>query len=53
MSEKPIRIIKAKKDLEKVTGVPGSVFCHNDRFVAVAKTKEGAIELAQLALDNQ
>jgi uncharacterized UPF0160 family protein len=44
---------KRDADLEKVTGVSGAVFCHNDRFVAVAKTKEGAIELAKLALDNQ
>lgn len=38
------------KDLAKVTGVPDAVFCHKARFIAVAKTKEGAIKLAELAL---
>jgi len=30
--------------LEDVTGVPGSVFCHKNRFIAVFKTREGAEE---------
>ncbi|MBI4155915.1 MAG: MYG1 family protein [Candidatus Zambryskibacteria bacterium] len=38
--------------LEKVTGVPGSVFCHNGRFIAVAKTKEAILKLANLALKD-
>jgi uncharacterized UPF0160 family protein len=37
-------------DLAKVTGVPDAVFCHRARFLAVAKTREGAIKLAELAL---
>lgn len=37
-------------DLAEVTGVPDSVFCHHARFVAVAKSKQGAIALAKLAL---
>jgi len=37
-------------ELEKVTRVPGSVFCHNNLFTAKAKTKEAAIALAELAL---
>ncbi len=41
---------KRDGDLEKITGVSGAIFCHNDRFVAVAKSKEGAIALAKLAL---
>lgn len=28
--------------LEAVTGVPGSVFCHKNRFIAVFKTRDGA-----------
>jgi uncharacterized UPF0160 family protein len=40
------------EDLEKVTGVEGSVFCHRALFLAVAKTKESAIKLAKLALEN-
>lgn len=42
---------KSDEELEKVTGVPGSVFCHNGRFLVVAKTKEAALKLAQLALE--
>ena len=32
------------------TGVPDAVFCHNQRYVAVAETKEGVLKLAELAL---
>lgn len=31
-------------DLEAVTGIPGSVFCHKNRFIAVFRTRDGAIE---------
>ena len=37
-------------ELAKVTGVPDAVFCHNGRFLAVAKSKEGALKLAEIAL---
>jgi uncharacterized UPF0160 family protein len=37
-------------ELQKVTGVEDAVFCHRNLFLAVAKTKEGAIKLAELAL---
>lgn len=30
--------------LEAATGVPGSVFCHKNRFIAVFKTRDAAIE---------
>ncbi len=43
---------KRDADLEKVTGVPGAVFCHNSRFIAVAKTKEAILQLADLALKD-
>jgi len=39
-------------DLEKITGVEGSKFCHRKLFLAVANTKEAAIQLADLALKN-
>ncbi len=32
------------EDLEAVTGVEGSVFCHKNRFIAVFRTREGALE---------
>jgi uncharacterized UPF0160 family protein len=41
---------KRDEELEKATGVPGAVFCHNDLFMCVAKTKEGILKLAELAL---
>ncbi|KKQ86565.1 MAG: hypothetical protein UT09_C0031G0002 [Parcubacteria group bacterium GW2011_GWF2_38_8] len=38
------------KEFQKITGVQDAVFCHRALFMAVAKTKEGAIKLAELAL---
>lgn len=43
---------KRDEELEKVTGVPGSVFCHNGRFMAVAKTREGVLQMAEIALNE-
>ncbi|MEK7118291.1 MAG: MYG1 family protein [Patescibacteria group bacterium] len=37
--------------LALATNVPDSIFCHNMGFIAVAKSKEGALQLAQMALD--
>jgi len=41
-----------KKDQELIdeTGVSDAVFCHNARFLVVAKSKDGAITLAEKAL---
>lgn len=36
--------------LAAVTGVPDAVFCHNGRFIAAARSYEGARALASLAL---
>ncbi len=38
------------EELQKVSGVPDAVFCHRGLFLAVAKSKEGAIKLAQIAV---
>ena len=38
------------EELQKVTGVSDAIFCHRALFLAVAKSKEGAIKLAELAL---
>src|SRR3989338_8586955 len=38
------------EDLEKASGVLDAVFCHSGLFMAVAKSKEGAIKLAKLAI---
>lgn len=40
------------EELQKATGVPEAVFCHRGLFMCVAKSKEGAIKLAQIALKN-
>ncbi len=39
------------EELQKITGVPDAIFCHRALFLAVSKTKEGAIKLAELALN--
>lgn len=42
----------AGKDLQKVTGVKDAKFCHNNLFLAISGSKEGAIKLVELALKN-
>lgn len=37
-------------DLAQVTGVPDAKFCHNGRFIAAAKSYEGAYAMAKQAL---
>ncbi|MFZ3011834.1 MAG: MYG1 family protein [Minisyncoccia bacterium] len=39
-------------ELQKITGVSDAIFCHRALFMAVAKSKEGAIKLAQIALES-
>ena len=43
---------KTGEELEKTTGVKGAVFCHNARFMAVAKTKEAILKMAEIALNS-
>jgi uncharacterized UPF0160 family protein len=38
--------------LAAVTGVADSVFCHQKRFLAVARSREGVLELARQALED-
>lgn len=40
------------EDLQKVSGVSDAVFCHRGLFLVVVKSKEGAIKLAQIALES-
>ena len=40
------------EELEKITTVAGAVFCHNARFMAVNKTKEGILKMAEIALNS-
>lgn len=39
-------------ELQNVSGVRDAVFCHRALFMAVAKSKEGAIKLAQIAVES-
>ncbi len=43
---------KRGEDLARVTGVPDARFCHNKCFLATASSKEGALALARIALEN-
>lgn len=43
---------KRDAELARVTGVPDAFFCHNGRFLVVAKSKDGAVALAKLALNS-
>jgi len=43
---------KEGSDLEQITGVKGSVFCHKGLFLTVAKTKNSAVNLTKLALNS-
>lgn len=40
------------KELAATTGVADAVFCHNGRFIAGASSKEGALALAKLAIEE-
>lgn len=40
------------EELALETGVPDATFCHNKLFIAAAKSKEGAIRLAKLAIEK-
>ncbi len=40
------------EELQNVSGVRDAVFCHRGLFLAVAKSKEGAIKLAQIAVES-
>ncbi len=43
---------KRDEALVEITGVTDAVFCHNKRFIAVAGSKDGALKLAKLAVEN-
>lgn len=43
-------LIDAK--LSEEVGIPGCVFCHNNRFICSNQTKEGALEMARKAVTH-
>lgn len=40
------------KELQKITSVSDAVFCHRGLFLAVVKSRVGAIKLAQIAVES-
>jgi uncharacterized UPF0160 family protein len=40
------------EELAAVTGVPDAVFCHNNLFIAAARSFEGILKMARTALDE-
>lgn len=40
------------EDLAAVCGVADATFCHNGRFIAAARTREAALEMARLAVNQ-
>lgn len=42
---------KTGEELQKLTGVSDAVFCHRALFLALAESKEGALKLAEIALN--
>lgn len=42
-----------KEELQKVSGVSDATFCHKALFICGAKSKEGILKLANLALDRK
>jgi uncharacterized UPF0160 family protein len=40
------------EELAAITGVPDAVFCHNNLFIASAKSFEGTLKMARLALQE-
>lgn len=43
---------KAREELAKVSGVPDAEFCHKNRYIAKAWSKEGVMTMAKKALEN-
>ena len=42
---------KENKELVSATGVEDAIFCHTGRFIAVAGSIEGIIQMAEIAID--
>lgn len=43
---------KTGTELENITSVKGAIFCHTQRFIAVAETKEAILKMAEIALNS-
>ena len=43
---------KSGEELAGITGVSDSIFCHRGNFMCIVKSKEGALKLAEIALNS-
>ncbi len=41
-----------EEDLQRISGIPGAIFCHKGRFISVWKTREAAIEALKYTLQK-
>ena len=41
------------EELQIETGISTATFCHNNRFICCAQTKEDAVKLAQIAVNAE
>lgn len=41
------------EQLQKVSGIPGAIFCHKGRFISIWQTKEDAIKALHIALKRE
>lgn len=39
------------REFASVSGVPDAIFCHNNRFMVAARTRDGALALAKSAVE--
>jgi len=44
---------KRGEEFADISGVADAIFCHNKRFMCIARSREGAIKLAELALESK
>ena len=49
----PDKIFQEQEELEKLTGVLGFRFCHKNLFIASCDTLDGAIKIANLAMNQK
>jgi uncharacterized UPF0160 family protein len=43
---------KRDEEMAKISGVSDAIFCHNGRFLVVAKSKEGVLSLVKKAIES-
>jgi uncharacterized UPF0160 family protein len=41
------------KELKKVSGIPGAIFCHKGRFISIWETKEDVLKALHIAMKKE